>query len=294
MHRILRHSVVLLVVASAMDTALSRNIFWTDNDRKWIGSANLDGSNPHILLNVGETLDGLAVDSLHGKIYWVENVNKRIGRSNIDGSNMEYILSSSNHMSTLDLDLNDGKLYWAGYGICRANLDGTAAETVLSQSQAPARDIALDLTRGKIYWGGGTSRIGRANMDGSGAEILSSDPAYALALDSEGRRLFVADWFGNKLYSVDEKGEDRRELAVGQVLGPRDVTLYDGWVYWTQDHIQNKVLRCRPDGTQIETVIDLGTGRGPTALVIVPEPATLSLLALGAMEVLRHRRTRKA
>jgi len=50
-------------------------------------------------------------------------------------------------------------MYWADLGshdIRRANLDGSAQQTLLSGLGTPPTGIALDVTGGHMYWAGGT------------------------------------------------------------------------------------------------------------------------------------------
>ncbi len=72
-----------------------------------------------------------------------------------------------------------GKIYWIEFGeifgkIRRANLNGTAAEDLVTELPLP-EDIALDLSNGKIYWNDmHISKIQRANFDGSMVEDIIS------------------------------------------------------------------------------------------------------------------------
>ena len=79
-----------------------------------------------------------------------------------------------------------GKIYFADTTtgtIFRANLDGSARETVLtSLTNTPANigGIAVDPVNHRIYWtddGDGTPRLRRANYDGSDVQTLDSADA---------------------------------------------------------------------------------------------------------------------
>jgi len=65
------------------------------------------------------------------------------------------------------------KMYWTDTGVIRrANLDGTAIETVISSLSGPV-GLALDVAGSKIYFtNSGSDKIQRANFDGSGLEDL--------------------------------------------------------------------------------------------------------------------------
>lgn len=74
------------------------------------------------------------------------------------------------------LDLTARKLYWtAGASVGRANLDGTAPQSVVTGLHNPV-GIALDSQAGKLYWTSyDPGRIGHANLDGtSPGTVLAS------------------------------------------------------------------------------------------------------------------------
>src|ERR1700682_5167548 len=161
----------------------------------WAGrvlSANPDGSDLKILVEEGRKLpDGLAVDVEAGHLYWTNMGNPKVNdgsilRSDLDGKHMATIVSPGGTFTPkqLTIDKAKGKLYWSdreGMRVMRANLDGTAVETLVDTSQGdtrPGRDpkkwcvgIAVDPAGGKVYWtqkGGdnaGDGRILCANLN---------------------------------------------------------------------------------------------------------------------------------
>src|SRR5688572_1678395 len=95
------------------------------------------------------------------------------------------------------------KLYWIDAAgetniIQRANIDGTAPETLVTGNITGARGLALDIPNGKMYWATRDSdRIQRANLDGSNIEDLvigGLDSAYALVLDLKARKMYWSDY----------------------------------------------------------------------------------------------------
>ena len=75
----------------------------------------------------------------------------------------------------------------------RANLDGTSLEDVTSTFLLASLDIALDVSGSKTYWTAvqprtiffpGAGLVGRANLDGTGAEsLINASGPIGIALD---------------------------------------------------------------------------------------------------------------
>lgn len=87
-------------------------------------------------------------------------------------------------------------MYWADRAtIYRANLDGTAIESLATSPTGHVEDIALDLNLGKIYW---TDRdwVHRANLDGTVIEdLITSDSGFlnGMALDLSVEKMYWID-----------------------------------------------------------------------------------------------------
>jgi DNA-binding beta-propeller fold protein YncE len=155
-------------------------------------SANPDGSDLKTLVSEGRKLpDGLAVDVAAGHLYWTNMGNPKANdgtlfRSDLDGGNLTTIISPGGTFTPkqLQIDKPGGKLYWSdreGMRVMRANLDGSAIETLVDTSKGDSRPgadatkwcvgIAIDADAGKLYWsqkGGdnaGEGSILRASLD---------------------------------------------------------------------------------------------------------------------------------
>ena len=84
--------------------------------------------------------------------------------------------------------------------IQRANLDGTAIETLVSGSLTGVREIALDTSAGKMYCVDIDAHyVRRANLDGSNIEVLWSGdntikPQASMDLDLGGGQMYWTDY----------------------------------------------------------------------------------------------------
>jgi low density lipoprotein receptor-related protein 5/6 len=268
--------------AIAVDPAAGL-IYWTDNPPMGsllpgrIHRVGLDGSGDKILVSslpypVGIALlpaqGGLAT----GKIYWTDGSTNDIHRAELDGSNPKTLVSGLASPFGIALDVVGGWMYWTHTGadpkagaIKRARLDGSEVKDLLTDLRGPTTGIALDLTADKMYWGYvdpnidsiHAGMIKRCNLDGSDLETIVSGLIYpvGVALDLDAGHVF---W--------------------------TDTTLT-----WTGGSLH----RANLDGSDATLLLDaLGNPRG-IAVGPVPEPAALSLTAIGALLALRRRATRK-
>ena len=244
-------------LATSVFESTSGRLFFLDLGGGRILSANPDGSDLSVLLNVGRTLpDGLVVDLEAGHLYWTNmgypSANDgSIQRCDLDGGNVTTIIAAGGTFTPkqLQLDRENGKLYWCdreGMRVMRANLDGSAIETLVEtgHGEADRRDarnwcvgITLDREDGKFYWtqkgndNAGQGRIFRANLElpkgqtpanRKDVELLFDGlpEPIDLELDRANRMLYWTDRGdpprGNTVNRapIDQAPEDRREPEI--------------------------------------------------------------------------------
>ena len=197
----------------ATDVA-NEKLYWTEQvgkNRGRITSADLDGSNVQVLVNIKSGVPrSIAIDSTQGKLYWTDS-RGRIQRANLNGKGIRNLIRNLKSPENITVDVAGGKLYWTEDpgGIRRANLNGKSIEDIASNLDS-LTDIAI--SGNKIYWtevtGGDRGKIGRANLNGSNARTLAMplNPALNVAIDTADR----------KLYWSDSTGKIRRSNLVGR------------------------------------------------------------------------------
>jgi DNA-binding beta-propeller fold protein YncE len=214
---------------STVGRAATGRLFVLDLSGNRVFSVNPDGSDRKVLVSDCRHPDGIAVDVEGGHVYWTNMGdfganNGSIERADLDGRNRQTILPEGRTFTPkqIHLDKPNGKLYWCdreGMRVMRANLDGSAVETLVQTGLGDADrhdqtkwcvGIAVDADRGRIYWTqkgpdkGGLGRIFRANIDlpaGQGSanrtdiELLFDrlPEPIDLELDLENRLLYWTD-----------------------------------------------------------------------------------------------------
>ncbi|RKU38425.1 hypothetical protein C6496_06335 [Candidatus Poribacteria bacterium] len=176
-----------------------RKIYWGNNLRGTIQSADLNGSSIKDILDIGIDVPiNFAIQVGGDKIYWINTERKakggKIQRANLDGSNLEDIVTGLRGPHGIALDMISRKLYWTADGnkIQRANLDGSQIEDIIT-GLGNVDKITLDPVAGKIYWVSytpdtGIGKIQRANLDGSKIKDLITGLGYVweITLYSQG------------------------------------------------------------------------------------------------------------
>jgi sugar lactone lactonase YvrE len=223
---------------------------YNPGDARILSLSTFDGADERQLINgLGGVPVALALDIPGGKMYWVENVT---------------------HPATAS--------------IYRANLDGSAAETLVSGIPAgtlgpKTLSLALDRPGGKMYWTSSRA-IFRANLDGSGSEQLFTMPdpyhvAGVIALDLQAGAMY---WTAGYSYGPNfDTGTIWRANLDGtgaQALSPnvpRMTTLAfdpaERKLYWMADNV---IRRADPDGANVETVVTGVNEFFRTGLAVAP------------------------
>ena len=132
-------------------------------------------------------------------IYWTDTGTSKIQRADLSGSGIEDLVTTGVILPIdIALDTAGGKMYWteaspADFNISRAELDGSNVEPLITGLDSPS-GIALDVSSGKMYWTDtGTSKIQRANLDGSELEDLVTTGVILpirIALDIAGGQMY--------------------------------------------------------------------------------------------------------
>lgn len=182
---------------AALDIELDEvngKIYWVTNNA--IHRADLTGANHQVVLSIGVTSEGLALDPINSKIYFGTERNGAgndlVEVINYDGTGRAALrsLPVAAGVHDVDIDLDTGRLYWsqtdaripvADRSIYGANVDGTGPiATIFNPAGGAGTGIHFDPVDDKLYAFGSTpgnvgSTIYRFNPDGTDVETLVTD-----------------------------------------------------------------------------------------------------------------------
>jgi sugar lactone lactonase YvrE len=231
--------------ASGDRAALGR-LFVLELSGNRVFSVNPDGSDRKVIVHECRMPDGIAVDAERGHIYWtnmgVLHLNDgSIERVDLDGRNRKTIVPQGGTFTPkqLHLDKQNGKLYWCdreGMRVMRANLDGSAVETLVQTgtSDSDRRDqtrwcvgIAVDAGRGQIYWtqkgedDAGLGRILRANIELPAGQSASNRTDIEVLFDGLPEPIDLELDLKNRLLYWTDRGDPPRGNTVNRA--PLDV-----------------------------------------------------------------------
>jgi virginiamycin B lyase len=185
-------------------------IYWAENliqkppgsnFAKSIGRATLDGSDVdhNFITELGSFPRGLvtdvAVDANH--IYWSQSPGfgsgsgGAIGRANLDGTGIDpEFIPFPPGSEPVAVAVDAAHIYWFNAdNIARANPDGTEVDPSFISRLRESRPMDLAVGAEHIYWAGGSGRIGRADLDGSGVDrrfITGAGRVSGIAVDRRG------------------------------------------------------------------------------------------------------------
>ncbi|XP_025082085.1 low-density lipoprotein receptor-related protein 4-like [Pomacea canaliculata] len=217
-------------------------VYWSDAQEKTIRSANLDGSDARLVLNIsqGGSLWGLSVDSVSRLLFYTDDGNKVIGMISLDTNSSHHIVIDSDISQPIDIELDkhNGVLYWSDCTkgtIERCNYDGSDRETLVFASRhlEGPNGLALDTEGRRLYWADGdTQLIGWTDVDSKLSKVyFKLKESYFMGLDIYHNELFVTDW-GAELHLAETThiyriGKNKTMMSSVQVKGRvNDVRVY--------------------------------------------------------------------
>ncbi|XP_045116249.1 LOW QUALITY PROTEIN: low-density lipoprotein receptor-like [Portunus trituberculatus] len=227
--------------ATAFDFQYKTNhIIWCDNKDKKIKRAHMSTpETPEVLVEKDQmTVDGLAVDWIHGNIYYTDISANKIQMISWDSSWTRTIVADELDLPrAIAVNPVDGYVYWTDWGnapkIERSGLDGTDRTPLITAPEVHwPNGITVDYTNQKLYWCDGyLNKIKMSNMDGSGVEtvLYSSEVLrlpYSVSVFED--RLYWVDWSEIGLFSADKfNGDNIQHVSAGHLLeAPRVVHVY--------------------------------------------------------------------
>ncbi len=229
------------------DRAALGRLFVLELSGNRVLSVKPDGSDRKVIVQECRMPDGIAVDVKRGHIYWTNmgvltQNDGSIERVDLDGRNRTTIIPQGGTFTPkqMTLEKKSGKLYWCdreGMRVMRANLDGSAPETLVETSQGdprPGRDqtkwcvgIAVDADRKQIYWtqkgpdDAGLGRILRASIEIPAGQSASNRTDVEVLFDGLPEPIDLELDLKNRVLYWTDRGDPPRGNTVNRA--PVDV-----------------------------------------------------------------------
>jgi len=164
------------------------------------------------------------------------------------------------------------KVYWTRWnvneGVCRANVDGSGAEQIVSAEFNSLDGLAIDPVENKLYIGTSYHLL-RCNLDGSDLETVISggEPFnfFCLEIDTANRKIYWSDWIqggptpGMRRANLD--GTSIETLFEGSVVKDKAIDTEAGKLYWNSGSIYKSNL----DGSNRVEILVNTFGQGHLA-----------------------------
>ncbi|XP_039594902.1 low-density lipoprotein receptor-related protein 5 isoform X2 [Polypterus senegalus] len=169
------------------------------------------------------------------------------------------------HAIALDYDPVEGYVYWTDdeiKAIRRAFIDGSGAQTLVTNEVNHPDGIAVDWVARNLYWTDtGTDRIEVTRLNGTSRRILISenlDEPRAIVLDPIRGYMYWTDWGEKpKIERANLDGSDRIVLLNSSLGWPNGLAIDHsaGKLYWG-DAKTDKIEVINIDGTERRTILE--------------------------------------
>ncbi|XP_019901200.2 pro-epidermal growth factor isoform X2 [Esox lucius] len=200
---------------------------------KQIERAGLDGGSREILIPEGlDSPEGLAVDWVNRKLYWTDRGLSSIERSTLDGFGRLSVVSRGIQKPRgVAVHPSAKKLFWTDMGsspvVESASLEGGDRAIIASAGLVSPSGLTIDFTEDKLYWcDSGTGALDTSSLDGSNRRTLTENQVgrpFDLVVFED--RLWITDWEGQMLLSIDKRTGLNPERLHGNGVQPASVVV---------------------------------------------------------------------
>ncbi len=217
--------------------------------------ADRNGQNAQLLVEAAGY--GRHIESYGDKVYWSNEHLGEIYRADLDGQNVETVVSGYFGYSDgcYDIAIHEDRLYWTSWvspSVKSVALDGSDFRNTAITGADVASAFQIEAHEGELY----ISAIKNGTSGSYGIHAINADGVVQRTLTT-GRSYYTLEAYGDRMYYSPDSGPDY--LYSVPLAGGDEVLHADESVY--------------------------------SRFTVVPEPTTMSLLALGGLAVLRRRKS---
>lgn len=272
--------IITLIFLFLVAEPATAQLFYASDDTLWMHPSNESEAE---FIAEGD-VEGIAVDTAAGIIYWTEQTGfgSEVKRAQFDGTNEEVINDESSSAKGIAVDPENEKVYWVDLAndgeILRANLDGSNAESLVAGEEDGdtdgVLDIALDQENEKMYWVK-TGAVMRADFDGSNVEVAVEITSFVqpkgIAVNSRDGYVYWVDTSNDDIMRAElDTGDAERFITETDDPSGLAIDLEGDKIYWTSNFFMTgeggAISQANLDGTEIESIMDIGATRGPVAV----------------------------
>ena len=316
-------SVVLssVLVAAQTATAVVTDVYWTDRDNGTLSVTNVGSAATTVLVTGGDRFQDVDLDTSTNTLYYADWGSGSGGQGSVnkvqtDGSGQGVVLGTGDAVHQLALDPANNRIYFTravgydGREISRVDTNGANYTQLITGSSGVGfgyfySGLALDSANNDLYWGDiGVASNGPPDgsvnrMTTTGASPTQLTPhvngrGRGMALDAATQTLFytshnvMTPTAGGGLFSYDIVNDIETQLIDDPDTGYWDIEIdTTAQRLWWADAGRGQIRSSDFDGLNV--VVELTGLTNPYGVALVPEPCTMSLLALGGLAVLRRR-----
>ncbi len=250
-----------------VDTVNSK-IYWSSEFFE-VGRMNLDGSGDSIISFTGGSYFDL--DVANSRLFIGQQFNSEISSVSFSGTESTIVQSPAGEPRGISVDVVGGKMYWADRArnvIRRANLDGSAKETIVSLSGITnPQGVQLDLANGHLYWlDSSIKKIERVDLSDMSREVIitGTENSENFALDIPNNRAYLADFINDRILSFNLDGSDKQTRYTGSnFIWAIDIDRENNQIYFTEGAVIKKADMNPASGalSNITTIVGSGLTR---------------------------------
>ena len=261
-------------------------MYWIEGNRIYYRPTG-GTKEPFFIPKNGETLGGLAVDTVGGKVYWTEEMSDGKGRvqsANLDGTRVQPVrkITAVPYNIAVGTDQNNKRwVYWTNSNqkIQRINVNDNInvdkwnfKGNFMERPTSP-KHIAFDQEEFRLYWTE-MGRIRGAAANGKGKKrAIVEDLGTLGGIAVANGRVYWTEQTGDgqgKVMSVSDTGSGQKLLApLASVPEGIAVDAVGGKVYWTTSR---GYIQSAPLTGAIEAVVE-GNDTRAVGLAVVSSPA---------------------
>ena len=203
-------------------------------------------------------------------LFWSRTEWGTIARAKLDGTEQNLNLISGSELGGISV-LGNYIYWWTGRAIAKSTLSGTIVDAAVISNVEERSFIGGNVlaTDAYLYWTQGDTKIGRANIDGTGQNpdfitgIAGTDD-----IASDGTYLYFNNFGNNAIGRCKLDGTEKVNYAfIDGAMNSGGLTVTASYIYWT-NYDTGSIGRANIDGTsKVQDFISTGASSNPYGIV---------------------------